>query len=413
MENMLSNNKVLREFICGPLAEIFQRLNGANGKELLIALKRFLRGENPWNKKVTEFLKFEACKEDNLEVPKNISERFKNIFAKLLILVEVLGYGDFLRELSLNQLNILTSSPENIFLEENIIVAEEFIKTTFIHNPGTHSASLYKMLEFYPANWQEIFNEFEKNSLKISYKEFFSSLNEEISALIAKDHLSFMEENIYKKIDVSGISKLKPSLLDSYTEFILRPDNLKEFDEKFNYWHKFLILAKYQEKNKVEKTFRSYWNFLDEERRDQLIKYITYSNSERRTSDSYDCYKEIFSVFDNYFSNEFKAELANYFDFGYGITAVLDPHIYWVPKLKRLEYLKNKTPINNTLCYTLFDKNKPLLKEIGTEKEIISFKEVKELVNYYKEKYGRDACYVREAINFFEKWVKNNPDKIS
>ncbi|MDI6734525.1 MAG: hypothetical protein QMD50_03520 [Patescibacteria group bacterium] len=154
-----------------------------------------------------------------------------------------------------------------------------------------------------------------------------------------------------------------------------------------------------------EKSFKEYWELLSEEGKRSFIKNITPDNTSGSGDTGKSYYEDVFPVL-NTFSSELKEELVDYLSFGYGSIYRIDPHIYWVPKEKRLEYLKERTPLNNILCYALFDKKNGLLKRVGTENEILSFDEIKALVSFFVNKYGRLDVYVSEAIKSFEDQTK-------
>lgn len=330
----------------------------------------------------------------------SLSRMLVELLNKLLILKSSCG-DEIVSKIVENQIDVITSITPNSNTKGVLLVIDIgncFISELLSKYPDVHENYLYNTLKEFPQKWHEILEEFEKNSFEVDYGLFFTKLNEEVSKSIVMGWSDKLR-SMYEKIYISDILVAKAVILEDFVKFILEPENLEKHRERFTDKDIFSVLMSKKLENKMEEYFKKYWDLISD--KNTFINEAIFTNEES--------YRNLIPIF-NTFSPEFKEELALNFSFGYRSIFGMDEHIYWIPKSKRLEYLKNKTPISNILCYQVFGRD-GVLNRIGTKTEIIDFNQTKELVDYYINKYGRKANFVSDAVERFEDWVKNNPQK--
>lgn len=343
-----------------------------------------------------------------LSKKKRIQERYKRILNMLLVLKKLLYQGDF-QDIIRNLIDLITSPSKTETLSERIEIADITVYELFKKELWIHEVYLFERLKKNPESWKEILVEFKRNKLNLDYKNFFSILEGRGYTDVLESNLRFLEEEVFSDINISGISKLSPLLRKFYALYCLKKENYEAFKKKFDDWNKFLVLVKYQTGENREDIFRKYWDALTDKEKNEFIKRVTRTQTMRDSISGMAYHTDVLPSMEE-FSEEFKRDIVQYFDFGYSSIFGIDPHIYWIPKIERYEYLKRMTPINNVLCYALFNIHDGfgLLSILGTEKEIVNYSEIEKLIEFYIKKYGRDACYVDEAVDRFEEWKEKN-----
>jgi len=162
--------------------------------------------------------------------------------------------------------------------------------------------------------------------------------------------------------------------------------------------------------------FYAFWGTLSEKQKKDFINTVLSVYEEDGNTLNSHKSRQAMQFFEKLSGAE-KIKLGKYIKIQFAGESLEDfnKHLWWVPREKRLNYLKRHTPFNNALCYSLFayssqyaETNRGLMYYIGSEKEVLNKEELQKYVNFLINKYGRDKVYIKEAIDRYQEWLKNN-----
>jgi len=333
------------------------------------------------------------------------------------------GWTKFAQEQKL--LTRLTGGQKKYDMQDIYRLSRDIFRQSFSF--ARESVDLKTLYFFYvlkkePERWKEIYRlaqEDPDESRRISLVDIFLKIESaELQQKIAGEESDFIIKHFSEFLEKSGSSRQGVlwihcfSWLRDYLSLLFVSKYRRLWEEKLSTREIWPIVSR----NK--KVFDRYWTELDEDEKGEFIHAVAslYENNGHDFNSS--VYDQAMRFFEN-FSPEEKERLAEYFRITYTSLSRFNRHLWWIPRHKRLDYFKNHTPMNNALCYSLFqysskfpDAEESLMNLIGTENELLNKEEIAEYMQYLINEHGRDAVYLNEAIERYEKWLADKKSSL-